>query len=135
MLILPSIKHKKHLRNRNNETLYYVGRVETHLFNEIGYIFNKRGYIGIDYLFEEYRHKQVYLINKYFDAVLAVSDRVRQIASFYGIDSSILFTEYIGSKLANQHVTPKSIAPDDILRIVFMGYMKEEKGLPFLLMH
>ncbi len=87
--------------------------------------------------FAERRARMVALINAECDAVLCVSDRVRQIARHYGIRPEILHTAYIGTREARhwQHTrpAPQFLAPDGTLHLAYLGYMRADKGFPFLL--
>lgn len=130
----PTMPQKKRFRARKDPNLYYFGRVETHMLNDasklcnFGFGKNERA----SFIYDKYRAEQVKTINDYFDVVLPVSKRVGDIAAYYGISRSLLHTEYIGSKFADKQESPRTPANDNVLRIVFLGYMKYEKGLPFL---
>ncbi|EBG7271740.1 glycosyltransferase, partial [Salmonella enterica] len=81
------------------------------------------------------REKFVHYINNSFDSVLAVSERVKQIAINMGINSDICHVSYIGTKHAdkmndNYKVCAKS---KDHLTIAYLGYMRFDKGFYFLL--
>lgn len=83
------------------------------------------------------RAAMVGLINAHAHRVLCVSDRVRQIALGYGIDGRRLHTCYIGSSQAAAwaRTTPRPafLAPDGTLRLAYLGYMRADKGFPFLM--
>lgn len=83
------------------------------------------------------RRVMVAQINAGCDAVLCVSDRVRAIAAAHGIEPARLRTAYIGSPEArhwNRHPpAPGFLAPDGTLHLGFLGYMRRDKGFPFLL--
>lgn len=87
--------------------------------------------------FARRRAGMVALINAHCHAVLCVSDRVRQIATRYGIAPGIARTSYIGSPQAGAWsrttARPAFLAPDGTLRLAFLGYMRADKGFPFLL--
>lgn len=85
-------------------------------------------------IYYEYRQKNINLINKNVDKVLAVSERVKDIAIRYGIHSEIVDTSYIGTKVAeNQMDPPKSFSNSSKLNIIYMGYVRRDKGFFFLL--
>ena len=74
-------------------------------------------------------------LNKNMDIMLAVSDRVKEIAIDNGIDKKKVITDYIGTKIADYQVKC-SVAPEsEYLKICFLGTSinYEEKGYPFLL--
>ncbi len=87
--------------------------------------------------FANRRRQMVDLINRHCDAVLCVSDRVRQIAAHHGIAPGLLHTAYIGSREARnwQTTTPAArfLADDGTLHLAYLGYMRADKGFPFLL--
>ncbi|MCC6002094.1 MAG: glycosyltransferase [Pararhodobacter sp.] len=83
------------------------------------------------------RQQMVALINQHCDAVLCVSDRVRQIAAHHGITPALLHTAYIGTREARHwhSSTPAQqfLAEDGTLHLAYLGYMRADKGFPFLL--
>src|SRR5262249_17348914 len=78
-------------------------------------------------------------LNTYADHVLAVSRRVAELTVGFGIDPSKVQTLYIGTRFAEQKTASsrhsKSIADEclDIVRIVYLGYMRLDKGFYFYL--
>ena len=83
--------------------------------------------------FEEFRIKNVDRLNKYVDYILAVSDRVREIAVAYGVRPEKVFTNYIGTKFAESAMThPHERDNHDGITIAYMGFLKKEKGIEFL---
>lgn len=76
-------------------------------------------------------------INAGCDAVLCVSDRVRAIAQSYGIKADILHTSYIGTAhaplFAKTSPAASVLNADGTLNAAFLGYMRADKGFPFLL--
>ena len=76
-------------------------------------------------------------INSGCDAVLCVSDRVRDIAARYGINPEILQTSYIGTAHADYYAATapadQLLADDGTLRVAYLGYMRADKGFFFLL--
>lgn len=87
--------------------------------------------------YAERRARMVALINAHCDAVVCVSDRVRQIAETYGIDRDRLHTRYIGTREADEwHRTqPRDsfLHADGTLRLAYLGYMRRDKGFHFLM--
>ncbi len=77
------------------------------------------------------------LINAHCDAVLAVSERTRQLALGFGLRA--VTTCYIGSdQAAHWSATaprplPARIDPFQPLRLIYLGYMRADKGFDFLL--
>ena len=85
-------------------------------------------------LYSKYREYNVAYINQNVDLVLAVSDRVRQIALNYGISANKLKTSYIGTKFTLQNKNAsKSFEKKDIFNIIYMGYARRDKGFFFLM--
>jgi len=87
--------------------------------------------------FADRRMQMVALINRHCDRVLCVSDRVRQIALAHGIDPGRAVTSYIGSVQAanwtRTRARPAFVGADGTLRLAYLGYMRADKGFPFLL--
>ncbi len=135
MYSIPTVAFKKANRQRTSERAYEFGRLQTH----IGYGIAKtmlRGIYNDEHcqdVFNRYRTKQVEYINKYMDVILAVSKRVAFIAESYGIDPSKLHVAYIGTRFAEKQTTQGHRFNDNLLHLAYLGYMKEEKGLSFLL--
>ena len=85
-------------------------------------------------LFKKFRETNAAYINRYADAVLCVSKRVKWIAEKMGVDPEILHTSYIGSDFT-LHAKEKPAYPIDseYFKIAYMGYMRRDKGLYFLI--
>ena len=84
--------------------------------------------------FKEYRDKSIEVINDYVDVVLAVSNRVREIAIKYGIKQDKIFTDYIGTKVAETEtgkLNNRESKTQDF-NIAYMGYFNKQKGFDFL---
>lgn len=83
------------------------------------------------------RSAMVGLINAHCDIVLAVSERTRQIALGFGLHE--VTTCYIGTAHAAHwvktapRVPPARISPLQPLRLIYLGYMRADKGFGFLL--
>lgn len=87
--------------------------------------------------FAERRAAMVGLINAHCARVLCVSDRVRQIALQYGLDAGRAMTLPIGTDQAaawqRSAARPGFLAADGTLRLAYLGYMRADKGFPFLM--
>ena len=85
-------------------------------------------------MFSAFRQKNVQYINRYADAVLCVSKRVKDIAVRMGIKEEIAKVSYIGTAFA-EHQATESRYPytGGILKMAYMGYMRRDKGFYFLL--
>ncbi len=87
--------------------------------------------------FARRRARMVALINDHCDAVLCVSDRVRQIALHHGIRPAHLRTLYIGTREAEawHRTQPREafLKPDGTLHLAYLGYMRRDKGFHFLM--
>lgn len=81
-----------------------------------------------------FRTKNVQMINRYIDRVLCVSNRVKEIATTMGIHQDILLTNYIGTKFAEKQKFSSAYPfSGDVLKIAYMGYMRQDKGFFFFL--
>lgn len=81
----------------------------------------------------EYRKKLVGVVNENMDEVLAVSERVKEIAINMGVDRSRLITSYIGTKVAETAINYYKGSTQTPLSMIYMGYQNTEKGYYFLL--
>lgn len=85
-------------------------------------------------IYANFRTTNVKTINENVDVVLAVSERVKQLAIKYGISNDLVHTSYIGTKVAEKQKKPKEIKMQgDILNLVYMGYVRRDKGFFFFL--
>lgn len=75
------------------------------------------------------REKIVETLNKNIDVFLSVSERVKEVASRYGLDASKNQVLYIGTKYPVLSVKPK--AAREALTICYLGYMRPDKGYDF----
>ncbi len=80
----------------------------------------------------KFRKNNVENLNKYCDCVVAVSDRVGEIAIEMGVDANKVKTIYIGTKFASEQKEGK-IWSGDKLNIIYMGYPRADKGFFFLI--
>jgi glycosyltransferase involved in cell wall biosynthesis len=84
--------------------------------------------------FEQYREQIVEHVNKYADHVLAVSDRVKQIAVRYGIAEALVRTSYIGTKFAENALGRSVTAPYKLpFTLAYLGYARIDKGFYFMI--
>lgn len=87
--------------------------------------------------FAQRRQRMTALINTNVDQVLCVSDRVRQIAEHHGLDPHKMQTCLIGTRAAQAwdqtRPQPAFLAPDGSLKLVYLGYMRRDKGFYFLM--
>lgn len=75
------------------------------------------------------RARNIDLINKYADAVLCVSKRVKDIMEFYGIKSEIVHVNYIGTRVAERVDYSLRTNPNsDMFTLLYMGYASVNKG-------
>lgn len=85
-------------------------------------------------MFLAFRQKNVQYMNRYADAVLCVSKRVKDIAVRMGIKEEIAKVGYIGTAFADrQAFESKYPYNDGVLKMAYMGYMRRDKGFYFLL--
>ncbi len=86
----------------------------------------------------QYRRKaMVSSLNEHCDMILAVSERVKQIAVDFGVTPDIVRTCYVGTTFADQFGkrVPKTLRRNSRrrLKLVYLGYMRKDKGFYFLL--
>lgn len=87
-------------------------------------------------LMTDFTKKATAAINENMDIVLAVSERVKQIAIENGIDAKLVKTDYIGTKIACHQIRKSRSNPKDkYFKVVYLGAWPdyEEKGYPFLI--
>lgn len=85
--------------------------------------------------FKDFRRLNISYLNRYADKVLAVSQRVCEIAENYGINPQLLEVAYIGTDYAGPVSMPKinfSKGKKDFT-IAFLGYARAAKGFFFLI--
>lgn len=83
-------------------------------------------------IYQQYRSQNITFANRYFDKVLAVSQKVANIAQFYGIQSEKLVVDYIGTPIASTPTAHKKRIHKSI-RIGYLGYARADKGFDFFL--
>lgn len=83
----------------------------------------------------EFKNKASLYLNRYMDTILAVSERVYEIAIDNHIDESKLEVCYIGTRVADFQIGHSNCEVDDVFKICYLGsnLEYEEKGYPFLL--
>lgn len=82
--------------------------------------------------YQTYEDATIQTLNKNFDYILAVSERVREILIRHRLNSNKVMLSYIGTKVADvqRHSCIKD--PDsNVFSIIYMGYMRKEKGFDF----
>lgn len=132
--LCPSVSTKKEFRSRKTKKGYELGRLQSHIFNRFSFFFRSQ-YSQKDSfeLMREYRSRQIAAINRNIDYVLAVSEKVKSIAVSFGVDPTKISVDYIGTKIAQKQTGCARNNSSDVIRVTFLGYMKKEKGLEFLL--
>lgn len=81
-----------------------------------------------------FREETATAFNRYVDCILAVSNRVREIAVSMGIQTDKIRTSYIGTKFASDQIKVcMNNTITDYFTIIYLGYMRIEKGFYFLL--
>ncbi|MCI8292474.1 MAG: glycosyltransferase [Hespellia sp.] len=84
--------------------------------------------------FYEFGSRNVAYLNRYVDQVLAVSERVAQIARERGVHQEKLRVSYIGTAVAANQRSQSAYRCDGTrLTICYLGYMRTMKGFYFLL--
>lgn len=84
--------------------------------------------------FRRFKEENVKALNKCVDSVIAVSDRVKDIAVRNGVSEDKVRTLYIGTKVAEQaRSSYHGRADEKTINIAFMGYFEKFKGLEFLI--
>lgn len=84
--------------------------------------------------YKQFRNKNIEALNKNFDIILAVSERVKKIAVKNNVDERLIKTSYIGTKFGSENKPElhKKIKQKKI-NITFLGYFDKPKGLEFLI--
>jgi glycosyltransferase involved in cell wall biosynthesis len=85
------------------------------------------------------RREFAHYINRYCDAALAVSNRVSEVVTRFGINPGLVRTLYIGTKVAESFKRPdlevlrQQISERHFLTLGYLGYMRRDKGFYFLI--
>ena len=128
------LSEKLHMTKLNNKIRWYAKNVLRKLKKKNTQSEKKDNKaININGDFKKFRDKSIDAINNYVDVVLAVSNRVRNIAIRYGIQEKKIFTNYIGTKVAENEKIIKKTHNDQKLNIAYMGYFNKQKGFDFLI--
>ena len=128
-----SLKTYRKFENSGQHRLYSLSRAYTAIRRRAKNLGGETEQYSQEILMK-YRKQCIETINEYFDCVLAVSLRVKEILVFFGIREELIRVSYIGTKFASiaQYRLNK---PSDTnpFGIVYMGYMRVEKGFYFFL--
>lgn len=85
-------------------------------------------------LYDNFIRQSKESINQYVDVVLAVSQRVKEIAIARGINPNKVVTSYIGTKFAQKQLGhSRTIYDGNVLNVIYMGYARRDKGFFFYL--
>lgn len=133
--ISPSLVHSSsrsiHHLNKNFYSSKFFNRLNNFIIRKIKkslkILSGNHIFYPDDSIFKTYRKLLVDNINNHIDKELAVSNRVKEIASNFGINENKLITSYIGTKVAEKVYPPQQINPDDFT-ILYMGYTSVQKG-------
>lgn len=77
--------------------------------------------------FRQYRERNITIVNRHFDLLLAVSYRVGEIAVRHGVDAAKVKMVRIGTGFAERRI-PIRVTGNDLLKIAYMGYERKDKG-------
>lgn len=80
----------------------------------------------------KFRENNIKYINDNFDIILAVSQKVKDVAINYGLDAEKIKVSYIGTKFAENAKPPKVYDSNKKFKIAYMGYANTLKGFFFL---
>ena len=87
----------------------------------------------IDYsMYKKFRLENVKSLNKYVDVILAVSNRVKDIAINMGVNEKKVYTNYIGTAYAKNSIDKPNMPNTNEFTIAFLGYLDPYKGFPFM---
>ncbi len=117
--IIYKITHNFKNSYKKNEDKFYTKTYKNRRCNAQSYV--------------DLRKKNIEYINKYFDCILAVSEKVKQVAINYGIDEKKIKVSYIGTKFAENTKAPKKYNSNTKFKIAYLGYANVLKGFHFLL--
>ena len=84
--------------------------------------------------YADFRKRNIEYMNEYFDDVICVSNRVRDIAVHFGVKPDLCKVLYIGTSFAEkQKMAPACPIDSPNLTMIYMGYMRRDKGFYFFL--
>lgn len=133
----PATNHLKQFRElitADKRKPYLLSRVYSHLFYRLNPPTSAENIAYAQQVIEKFRNRCIDYVNRYMDEVLAVSERVREIALYFGLRKDLVKTSYIGTRFASlANYQAKPLKDDGLLRLVYMGYMRKEKGFYFFL--
>lgn len=109
-------------RLANRVSRSFVTPRPTTISNDLIYTTAKKGVI-----YKQYRTINVSNLNTKFDHVLAVSNRVRELAIEFGIHEDKVSVAYIGSRFADKMKSIR-VRESRQLKIAYLGYEKSDKG-------
>lgn len=131
-------------KNVRNYTQEMIDRGRTNIYDPLRY--DEYGWVshfGFDKLtdvkepeyFKKFVDGATAAINEYVDVVLAVSEKVKQIAIDNGIKTDKVITSYIGTKVASYQMGQSNAEIGEYLKVGYLGSNLgyEEKGYPFLI--
>lgn len=85
-------------------------------------------------LYRKFREQNILYFNQYIDVFLPVSEKTKQVLVKCGLEERKMRTLYAGADVAQyQEIVTCVKERDDILHIIYLGYMREDKGFYFLL--
>lgn len=123
------ISKRIYSNNIKNNKLKNISNKVIHL----RYILEKNKKYDDNY-YQLFLEKNIEMINKYCDCVVAVSKRVGEILIEKGINPSIIKINYIGNDFSLKKPTSCVADPkSDIFRIIYLGPMRRDKGFYFLI--
>lgn len=89
---------------------------------------------NLELYYKDFRIKNVDYINRYIDTICCVSNRVEVIATKMGIDPQKCEVMYIGTDFAeNQEKKVSYHIENSKINIIYMGYMRKDKGFYFFI--
>ncbi|HAX50633.1 MAG TPA: hypothetical protein DIW07_07550 [Lachnospiraceae bacterium] len=84
--------------------------------------------------YQQFEEVTIQSINENMDIILAVSERVKEILVRSGINADKTYVSYIGTKAAEIERNKCTINPyQDYFQLIYMGYMRPEKGFYFFI--
>lgn len=98
---------------------YYVSKIKDSKCNAESYV--------------KFRKNNIKYINENFDLILAVSQKVKDIAIKYGLSAEKIKVSYIGTKFAEIAKAPKVYDSSKKFKIAYLGYANTLKGFFFLI--
>lgn len=128
------LKGYRKFEGNEQHKLYYLSRAYTAVRRKTIKSENADVMSHIKRVLSDYRRSCIDTVNENFDYVLAVSKRVADILVTFGIKKEKIHVLYIGTKfadIAKYQMSSSSI--NNTFGIVYMGYMRVEKGFYFFL--